>query len=116
MVDGDPQGQIAQLEAHIEELAETIKRCAKITLFSKIAVVASATWFLGIVLGAVAADPLALIGAISAVIGGAVIYGSNTATAKQILAEMKNAEVTRHELISALGLRVVGDGASNHEQ
>jgi hypothetical protein len=51
-----------------------------------------------------------MVGAIAAVIGGTVVFGSNTSTLKQITAEIRAAEVYRSELISRLHLRVVGDG------
>ena len=62
------------------------------------------------VIGAVGFDPTVLIGAIAAVIGGTVVFGSNTSTLKQTLTDMKAAEVHRTELISRMDLKVVGDG------
>jgi UPF0716 family protein affecting phage T7 exclusion len=64
---------------------------------------------LAIVVGALGFDPTILIGAIAAVIGGTVVFGSNTSTLKQTSADMKAAEAHRTELVSRMGLRVVGD-------
>jgi hypothetical protein len=108
--DSDLHEQILHIEAHLEELTDLIERCRKIILISKAAVAAGGTLILAIVIGAVGFDPVAMIGAIAAVIGGTVVFGSNTSTLKQITAEMKAAEVHRSELISRMDLRVVGDG------
>ena len=62
------------------------------------------------IIGAVGFDPTILIGAIAAVIGGTVVFGSNTSTLKQTVTDMKAAEAHRAELISRMNLRVVGDG------
>ena len=55
-------------------------------------------------------DPTVLIGAIAAVIGGTVVFGSNTSTLKQTVTDMKAAEAHRAVLFSRMNLRVVGDG------
>ena len=62
------------------------------------------------IIGAVGFDPTVLIGAIAAVIGGTVVFGSNTSTLKQTMTDMKAAEAHRIELISRMDLKVVGDG------
>jgi hypothetical protein len=48
-----------------------------------------------------------MIGAIAVVIGGTVVFGSNTSTAKQTAAAVKIAEALRAELIDKIDLRVV---------
>jgi hypothetical protein len=55
-------------------------------------------------------DPTVLIGAIAAVIGGTVVFGSNASTLKQIMTDMKAAEAHRTELISRMDFKVVGNG------
>ena len=50
-----------------------------------------------------------MIGAIAAVIGGTIVFGSNTSTLKQTTTAMKVADAHRAELISRMDLRVVGD-------
>jgi hypothetical protein len=108
--DGDLHEQILHIEAHIEELTDIIERCRKIILISKVAIAAGGILILAIVVGALGFDPTILIGAIAAVIGGTVVFGSNTSTLKQIVTDVKAAKAHRAELISRMDLRVVGDG------
>jgi hypothetical protein len=114
---GDLHQQILHIEANIEELTDVIERftdvierCRKIILISKAATAAGGTLILAIIIGAVGFDPTVMTAAIAAVIGGTVIFGSNTSTLKQIRTDMKAAEARRAELISRMPLRVVGDG------
>ena len=108
--DGDLHEQILHIEADIEELTDVIERCRKIILISKAAIAAGGILILAIIIGAVGFDPAVLIGAIAAVVGGIVVFGSNTSTLKQTTTAMKAAEAYRTELISRMDLRVVGDG------
>jgi hypothetical protein len=108
--DGDVHEQILHIEAHIEELTDIIERCRKIILISKVAIAAGAILILATIFGAVGFDPTVLIGAIAAVIGGMVIFGSNTSTLKQTVTNIKAAEARRAELIGRMDLRVVGGG------
>jgi hypothetical protein len=106
---GDPREQISRLEVRIEELAEAIEKCRKIILISKTAIALGAILGLVIMLGAIRIDPMALIGAIAAVIGGTVLLGSNSSTLAEMTAAMKTAETRRAELIDGIELRLVGD-------
>jgi hypothetical protein len=106
----DVHEQILHIEAHIEELTDIIERCRKIIRISKVAIAAGGILILATIIGAVGFDPTILIGAIAAVIGGTVVFGSNMSTSKQTMADMKAAEVHRTELISRMDLKVVGDG------
>ena len=107
---GDLHEQILHIEANIEELTDGIERCRKIIFISKAATAAGGTLILAIIIGAVGFDPTVMTMAIAAVIGGTVIFGSNTSTLKQIRTDVKAAEAHRAELISRMPLRVVGDG------
>jgi len=107
--DGDPRDQIARLESRIEELAEALARCRKIKLISQIAIAGGGIWLLAVTIGVIGFDPMAMMAAISGVIGGTVMYGSNTTTSREIDAAMKEAEALRAELIGRLELRVVGE-------
>ncbi|HMA73821.1 MAG TPA: hypothetical protein VKP67_20410 [Xanthobacteraceae bacterium] len=107
--DEDPHDQIAQLETQLEELAESMARCRKIKLMSQVSIAGGGTWMLAVAIGLIALTPIAMMAAISAVIGGTVMYGSNTTTSRELDAAMKDAEVRRAELIGRLQLRVVGE-------
>jgi len=113
--DGDPHEQIAQLEAQIEALAETIEGCRKIILIAKIAMALGGLLVVAMLLGAIPSDLAALSGATAAVLGGIVLSGSNRSTADQALAKMKKAEAARAELIDRLELRSVDDDLARQE-
>jgi hypothetical protein len=108
---GDAHEQIAQLEALIEELSERIERCRKFILMSKLAIIAGAILLAAILFEAIRFDPVALIGAITAVIGGIVLFGSNTSTLQQAIAALRSAEAERAELIGQMKLRLVEQAA-----
>ncbi len=115
MADGDPHDQIARLETQIDGLAEALDRCRKIALASKVAIVAGGTVMAAMALGAIGFEPMAMIAAMTAVIGGIVVFGSNSSTSKQISARMNDAEALRTELIGRLELRVVDGGLAQQE-
>jgi hypothetical protein len=100
-----PHDQIAQLEERIEHLSDSAERCRKIILFSKIVIAAGFVLLPAVVFGFV--DRAAMVGAIAAVIGGIVAFGSNTTTLNRILADIAAAEARRNELIGAIPLRKV---------
>jgi hypothetical protein len=110
MTDVDLRDQILHLEARIDALAETIEGCRKIILVSKFAIAAGAIAMPAMLLGAIQSDPVVLSGATAALLGGIALFGSNTSTAKQASAKMKDAEALRAELIGRLDLRPVADG------
>jgi hypothetical protein len=112
MVDGELSEQISDLETEIEELAEKLARCRKLELFSKVAILSGGLLLLVLMLGLVRFDPTAMVGAIAAVLGGIVLFGSNTRTTKDYAAAMKAAEDRRMELIGRIDLRVVHDRAN----
>jgi hypothetical protein len=109
MADGDLRDQILRLEAHINELTKVIERCRKVILISKVAIATGGIWLSAFTLGAIGFDPVAMIGAIAVVIGGTVVFGSNTSTSKQAAVAIKAAEALRAELIGKIYLRVVGE-------
>jgi hypothetical protein len=109
MVDNDLHDEILRLEAKIEEFTGAIERCRKAMLVSKVAIAAGGLWLLAFTFGAIGFDPMAMIAAISAVIGGTVVFGSNTSTSKQAAVDIKAAEALRAELIGKISLRMVGE-------
>src|SRR6266849_1972917 len=108
MDESDLREEISRLEVHIEELTEASERCQKIIVISKFVVVFGGLVFVALTLQAIRFDPIAMIGAITAIIGGTVVFGSNTSTLKQTTAAMKAAEALRTEMIGKIDLRVVG--------
>ena len=106
--DGDLREEIVRLEADIEQFAETIESCRKLLLIAKAAMALAALLVLGGVLGAITLDPAVLIAAFGVVLGGIVVFGSNTSTLEQAVAATKAAELRRSELIGQIYLRVVG--------
>lgn len=107
VVDGYLRDQIARLESDIDQLAEGLERCRKAMLLSKLAVAAGGICIMAYFLG-IRLDPTIVIGALAAIIGGVVVFGSNLATSKQTTAAMKAAEVQRAKLIGMIDLRTVG--------
>src|SRR5262249_20366362 len=109
--DGDAREEIQKLEHRIEELAETIERCRKFVLMSKIAIAVGGLLSLAMAFGAISLEPTVMIASITAVIGGAVLLGSNSSTWDEKAAALQAAEARRAELISAIDLRVVGEAS-----
>ena len=101
MADAELRDQIARIEADIEQLAEGLDRCRKAMLLS-VAIVVGGALLLAYFLGAISFDPTILIGAIAAIVGGVVVFGSNSSTAKQTMAAMKDAESQRAKLIDMI--------------
>jgi hypothetical protein len=106
--DGDLHEQKLRIEAYIEELADVVKSCRKIILISKFAAGAGGILILAIIIGAIGFNATVMIGAIAAVVGGTVVFGSNTSTLKQTTTDMKAAEARRAELISKNAGVIIG--------
>jgi hypothetical protein len=111
MDEDDPRVEISDLEAKIEELAETIEHCRKLIVLSKAALAIGALLLGGFMLGVLGDGPLPLVLGIIGVLGGIVLLGSNMTTADTALDDMKAAEARRAQLISSIDLRVVTNGA-----
>jgi p-aminobenzoyl-glutamate transporter AbgT len=109
MDDSALREQILTLENRIEELAEVIEGCRKVIVISKAAIVLGGPLTLAIMFGAIGFDPVVMIAAITAVIGGAVLLGSNSSTSAEKTAALQAAEAERAALISRIDLRLVGD-------
>ncbi len=115
MAEGDVRDQIAQLEDRIETLTEAVERCRKIAWGAKIAIVAGAIWFALVLFRIVPFEPTAFVAALTALLGGIVLLGSNATTWTQTDADRHAAEATRAQLIGSIELRLVGeDGPTIH--
>jgi hypothetical protein len=109
MDEGDVHDQIAQLEERIAALTEAIERCRKIALGAKIAVAAGAVWFVLVLFWIIPFNPTAFVAALTAVLGGIVLLGSNASTWTQADTERHTAEAARTDMIGRIELRVVGE-------
>lgn len=105
----DLRDDIALLEQRIEHLRETRERCRKIALAAKIAIAAGAMVAALTLLTVLRFYPSAFFGALAAMIGGAVLLGSNKTTWEQTEEELRKAEVTRDQFIGSITMKVVGE-------
>jgi hypothetical protein len=74
----------------------------KLIVISKLAIAAGGISLLAITLGEIGFDPVTMIGAIAVVLGGIVVFGSNTSTF-----DIKTEETLRAELIGKMDLRAL---------
>src|ERR1051325_10967690 len=77
MNDDPLHAQIAKLETRIEALAQSMERGRKIALAARGAIMLGAMLFAAIALGVIRFDALPLLAALSALLGGIVLFGSN---------------------------------------
>src|SRR5712671_1642557 len=103
----DPRDEIARLEEHIEQLAAKLESCQKFAAASRFAMALGGVLLVGLMFGVIPFDPLALIGAMAAGLGGMVTLGSNNSTAKEAAVQLAAAEAERAELIGSMELRVI---------
>jgi hypothetical protein len=106
------RNQIERLEQRLDELSVAVEKSRKAILASKVCFAGGGLLMLALVLGIVSAQPLAIVVAIAAVLGGIVGFGANVSTARQDKAAMHAAAATRAELISRLEMRDIGQGTS----
>lgn len=111
----DPRrDEIGRLEERIEQLAARIDNCRKFMLASQIAIVLGGALLLMLLLGVIRPDPAVMTAAITAVLGGIVVLGSNASTARNAEAEIAEAEAARAGYIESLALHTVGDRHTLH--
>jgi hypothetical protein len=102
-----PREEIARLEARIEALADAVERCRKLGVFAKVLAAAGALWLALELVGAVRFGAPATFAAITTVLGGFILGGSNRSTMLQTQAALGAAEDRRKALIGAIELRLV---------
>lgn len=100
--------QIARLEQRIEDLADAVERCRKLGLFASALVAGGTLWLFAGIFGFVYFGP-AMLGAITAILGGLVLGGSNRSTMQQNQDALEKAEMQRNSLIGTIELRIVGE-------
>jgi hypothetical protein len=110
MANDDLRDQIARIETDIEDHAITLDGCRKAMLLSKVAIAAGIIALSAYLLGAIWLNAVGVIGAIAAVIGGVVVFGSNLTTSRQATSAMAALERRRAELIDMISLRTVTGG------
>jgi len=103
----DPRDEIVHLEEHVEELAAKIESCRKFILASRIAVAGGGLVLTATLVGAIRSDLGLLAAAVSLLLGGIVVWGSNSSTAKEAMKELAAAESERAALIEHINPRVI---------
>jgi hypothetical protein len=107
VAENDLSEQVSRLEDKIKQLNAAIETCRKLQFASKIVLAAGFVLVLSLVLGIVRAEPLAIVTAIAALVGGTVLFGSNASTWTQTINEIRVAEAKIAELINGAELRLV---------
>jgi hypothetical protein len=102
-----PHATIEQIETRIAALEARLDSCRKFEAVARLALTLGGALFVAVILRLIAFDPLALFGAIAAVIGGLVMLGSNSSTRRETTVQLAAAEAERAALIGEIDLRVV---------
>ncbi len=103
----DPHDEIVQLEARLEQLAAVVESCRKISVAARAAILLGAALLAALLFGVLRFDLVPFVVAVTAVLGGIVLFGSNSSTRSQAAAELRAAEARRAELIDRIAPRVV---------
>ena len=110
----DAHDDIETLETRIESLSESIERCRRMGLIAKLTIAGGFAWLGLLLVGVIPFAPTGFVVATAAVIGGTVLFGSNSSTQKQHEAMRQEADAMRTELIEQLELRPVGEQRRLH--
>ena len=105
--DADPHEKIVRLEEHIEELAAKLESCRKFILASRIAVAGGGLVLAAMLVGVIRSDLGLMAVAVSLLLGGIVVWGSNSSTAKEATKQLVAAESERGMLIEHIDPRVI---------
>ena len=114
-MDDEPREQISELEVQIEELTDALERCRKTALASKAAMGLGGILMAATTLGVVTFDPMMMVAGLAALLGGIVVFGSNTSTANQLSESMRSAEAQRTALIGRLNICLVEDASASRD-
>lgn len=109
MTEDEPTDEMSEIEARIEELAESAERSRRIIFGSKVAIGGGCALLLVTLLGLFGLGATAAVGSIALVLGSIVSFGSNVSTLRQTEAAITAAETRRAGLIGRINLRVVRD-------
>jgi hypothetical protein len=110
----DPRDEIVQLEARIEQLAAKIESCRRFILPSRIAIAVGGVLLVAMMFRVIPFDAMLMILSIAAVLGGFVLLGSNSTTAKEAAAQLAAADARRAALIGLIELQPVSEGPTLH--
>jgi uncharacterized membrane protein len=110
----DPHEAIARLEARMEELSAQIENCRKFIIASRAAIALGGLVLVAGMIGVIRFDAAIMGGAIAAVLGGIVLLGSNSSTAREAGNELAAIEAQRAKMIGMMHLRVVGGRETIH--
>jgi hypothetical protein len=114
-MEGDgARDEIERLETQIEELAAKRESCRKFILVGRMGILGGAILLAVLLLGVVSFDPRLFVAAITALLGGIVLWGANDSTAKEAAAELAAAEAERKMLIGELNLHSVAERPTLH--
>lgn len=109
MTEDEPTDEMSEIEARIEELAESAERSRRIIFGSKVAIGGGFALLLVTLLGLFGLGATAAVGSIALVLGSIVSFGSNVSTLRQTEAAISTAEARRARLIGNIDLRLVHD-------
>lgn len=98
---------ISRLEGRIEELTNALERSRKIIRISQAFIAGGGLLATAMVVGVIDATAIAILAALSAILGGIVGLGSSVGTQRREKAELRASEAKRAELIGRLDLREV---------
>lgn len=104
--------QIERLERRLEELASSVETSRKAILASKVSLAGGGLLALALLVGVISVQPLAVVIAIAAILGGIVGFGANVSTARQDASAMQAAAAARAELIGKLELRDINQATN----
>ena len=110
-----PREHISELEVQIEELTDALERCRKTALASKAAMGLGGILMVATTLGVVTFDPMMMVAGLAALLGGIVVFGSNTSTANQLSEAMRSAETQRAALVGWLNTCLMEDAPANRD-
>jgi hypothetical protein len=111
-ITADPHDEIERLEAQIEELSDKIGSCRKFILAARIAMAGGGLLLIAMLFGFIRPDLTWMAGAMAALLGGIVAFGSNNSTVKEAANELAVVEASRAALIGSIELRVVSANPS----
>jgi hypothetical protein len=103
----DAHEEIVRLEERAEELAAKIESCRKFMLAGRIGIAGGVIVLFAMLVGVIRSDLGFTAGSIASLLGGFVVWGSNSSTAKEAAKETATVEAKRAALIERINPRVV---------